>query len=52
MKAKGRKLSDSGDKARLYHAVCEARLAKIVKIDLKSELFATRWTKWPRRRPS
>jgi len=40
VKAKGRKLSDSGAKARLYHEVCEARLAKIVKIDLKSELFA------------
>jgi transposase len=39
VKAKGRKLSDSGAKARLYHAVCEAHLAKIVKVDLKSELF-------------
>ena len=38
-KAKGRKLSDSGAKARLYRAVCEAHLAKIVKVDLKSELF-------------
>ena len=38
-KAKGRKLSDSGANARLYHAVCEAHLAKIVKVDLKSELF-------------
>ena len=40
VKAKGRKLSDSGAKARLYHAVCEAHLAKIVKVDLRSELFA------------
>jgi len=40
VKAKGRKFSDSGAKARLYHEVCEARLAKIVKIDLKRELFA------------
>ena len=40
VKAKGRKLSDSGAKARLYHAVCEAHLAKIMKVDLKSELFA------------
>jgi transposase len=40
VKTKGRKLSDSGAKARLYHAVCEAHLAKIVKVDLKSELFA------------
>ena len=39
VKAKGRKLSDSGAKARLYHAVCEAHLARIVKVDLKSELF-------------
>jgi hypothetical protein len=38
--ARGRKLSDSGAKARLYHEVCEAHLAKIVKVDLKSELFA------------
>ncbi len=37
--ARGRKLSDSGAKARLYHEVCEAHLAKIVKVDLKSELF-------------
>ncbi len=38
-KARGRKLSDSGAKARLYHEVCEAHLARIVKVDLKSELF-------------
>ena len=38
--AKGRKLSDSGAKARLYHEVCEAHLARIVKVDLKSELFS------------
>lgn len=37
---KGRKLSDSGAKARLYHAVKEARLAHILKVDLKSELFS------------
>ena len=36
---RGRKLSDSGTKARLYHAVCEAHLAKIVKVDLKGALF-------------
>ena len=40
VKAKGRKLSDSGAKARLYHAVCEAHLARIVKVDLKSDLFS------------
>jgi transposase len=37
---KGRKLSDSGAKARLYHEVKEAHLAKIVKVDLKSDLFS------------
>ena len=37
--AKGRKLSDSGAKARLYHEVCQAHLARIVKVDLKGELF-------------
>ena len=40
VRAKGRKLSDSGAKARLYHAVCEAHLARIVKVDLKSDLFS------------
>jgi transposase len=40
VKGKGRKLSDSGAKARLYHAVCEAHLAKIIKVDLKGALFA------------
>ncbi len=34
-----RKLSDGGARARFYHAVCEAHLARIVKVDLKSELF-------------
>jgi transposase len=38
-KKKGRKLSDSGAKARFYHAVCEARLGKILKVDMKDELF-------------
>ena len=37
---RGRKLSDSGAKARLYHEVCEAHLARIVKVDLKTELFS------------
>jgi hypothetical protein len=36
---RGRKLSDGGARARFYHAVCEAHLARIVKVDLKSELF-------------
>ena len=38
--ARGRKLSDSGAKARLYHEVCEAHLARIIKVDLKTELFS------------
>ena len=40
VKARGRKLSDSGAKARLYHEVCGAHLARIVKVDLKNELFS------------
>jgi transposase len=36
----GRKLSDSGAKARFYHAVCEARLSQILKLDLQAELFS------------
>jgi transposase len=35
----GRPLSDSGAKARLYHAVKDASLAHLIKVDLKSELF-------------
>lgn len=40
VKARGKKLSDSGAKARLYHAVKDARLANIIRVDLKNELFA------------
>lgn len=36
---RGRKLSDSGAKARLFHEVAEAHLSKIVRVDLESELF-------------
>lgn len=36
---RGRRLSDSGAKARFFHEVSEARLASIVRLDLKSELF-------------
>jgi transposase len=36
---RGRKLSDSGAKARFFHEVSEARLASIVRVDLKAELF-------------
>ena len=39
-KARGKRLSDSGAKARLYHAIKDAHLAHIVRVDLKSELFA------------
>lgn len=38
-KRRGRKLSDSGAKARFYHEVKEAHLANIIKVDLKSDLF-------------
>jgi len=36
---RGRKLSDSGAKARFFHEVSEAHLARIIKVDLKSDLF-------------
>ena len=39
VKRRGRKLSDSGAKARFYHAVCEAKLGKIIQVDLAAELF-------------
>jgi transposase len=39
-KKKGRKLSDSGTKARFYRAVCEAHFSNIIKVDLKAELFS------------
>jgi transposase len=38
-KARGRKLSDGGARARFYREVCEAHLSRIIKVDLKSELF-------------
>ena len=40
VKHRGRKLSDSGAKARFYHAVSEAHLSRIVKVDLAEELFS------------
>jgi hypothetical protein len=40
VKARGKRLSDSGAKARLYHAVKDGRLAHIVRVDLKNELFS------------
>jgi len=39
-RSRGRKLSDGGVRARFYHAVSEARLSRIIRVDLKSELFA------------
>jgi transposase len=36
---RGRKLSDGGARARFYHEVCESHLARIVRVDLQSELF-------------
>jgi transposase len=40
VKCHGRKLSDSGAKARFFHAVSEAHLSKIIKVDLKTDLFS------------
>jgi hypothetical protein len=37
---RSRTLSDSGAKARFFHEVCEANLARIVRVDLKSDLFS------------
>lgn len=39
-RSRGRKLSDGGARARFYHEVCEAHMARIVRVDLKSELFS------------
>ncbi len=39
-KKRGRKLSDSGAKARFFHAVSEAHLSKIIKVNLAEELFS------------
>ena len=36
---RGRRLSDSGAKARFFHEVSDAHLARIIQIDLKSDLF-------------
>jgi transposase len=40
VKRRGRKLSDSGAKARFYHAVCEAHLSRIIKVDMAAQLFS------------
>jgi transposase len=39
---KGRKLSDAGAKARLFHEVMDARLGRIIEVDLKHEQLS--WT--------
>ena len=39
-RGRGRKLSDGGARARFYHEVCEAHLSRIVRVDLKSQLFS------------
>ncbi len=38
-KGRGRPLSDSGAKARFYHAVKDAKLAHLIEVDLKGDLF-------------
>jgi hypothetical protein len=39
-RGRGRPLSDSGAKARLYHAVKDAGLAHVIRVDLRGELFS------------
>jgi transposase len=39
-KTKGRPMSDSGTKARFYHAVKDAHMAHLIKVDLAAELFS------------
>jgi transposase len=38
--SKGRPMSDSGTKARFYHALKDAHMAHVIKVDLKAELFS------------
>ena len=38
-RSRGRALSDGGARARFYHEVVESHLARIVRVDLKSETF-------------
>lgn len=40
VRRRGRPLSDSGAKARFYHAVKEAQLAHLIKVDLQSDAFS------------
>lgn len=32
--------SDTGAKARFYHAVCQGQLGQSIKVDMKAELFS------------
>ena len=41
-RTRGRPLSDGGARARFYHQVLEAKLGRIIRVDLKSELFSYR----------
>ena len=41
-RTKGRLMSDSGTKTRLYHAFKDAHIAHVVKVDLKAELSLIR----------
>jgi len=38
-RGRGRKLSDGGARARFYHEVADAHLARIIRVDMESELF-------------
>ena len=38
-KKKGRKLTDSGTKARFYRAVRDAHTSNVIRVDLKAKLF-------------
>lgn len=47
---RGRKLSDGDARARFYHEVVEAKLARIIKVDLKRDLFTYSIDRKARRR--
>jgi hypothetical protein len=49
---RGRKLSDSGAKARFFHEVADARLSRIIKVDLASDCSPTTSTPKPSSAPS
>ena len=41
-RTKGRPMSNSGTKARFHHAVKDAHMAHVIKVDLKAELSPIR----------